>query len=62
MAKATPLGPERERLLEELAQRAHDEYWFIPFFHIQAVYGLAEGLVWAPRYDPRVRVNPMYFK
>jgi ABC-type transport system substrate-binding protein len=62
MAKATPLGPERERLLEELAQRAHDEYWFIPFFHIQAVYGLAEDLVWTPRYDPRVRINTMYFK
>jgi peptide/nickel transport system substrate-binding protein len=61
-AKATPLGPERERLLAELAQRAHDEYWFIPFFHIQAVYGLAEDLVWTPRYDPRVRINTMYFK
>jgi peptide/nickel transport system substrate-binding protein len=61
-AKATPLGPEREQLLAELAQRAHDEYWFIPFFHIQAIYGLAEDLVWTPRYDPRVRINPMYFK
>jgi ABC-type transport system substrate-binding protein len=61
-ANATPLGPEREQLLAELAQTAHDEYWFIPFFHIQAVYGLAEDLEWTPRYDPRVRINTMRFK
>jgi peptide/nickel transport system substrate-binding protein len=61
-ANATPLGSEREQLLAELAQTAHDEYWFIPFFHIQAVYGLAEDLEWTPRYDPRVRINTMRFK
>jgi ABC-type transport system substrate-binding protein len=62
IANAAPLGPERERLLAELAQIAHDEYWFIPFFHIQSVYGLAEDLEWTPRYDPRVRINTMRFR
>jgi peptide/nickel transport system substrate-binding protein len=62
IANAAPLGPERERLLAELAQIAHDEYWFIPFFHIQSVYGLAEDLEWTPRYDPRVRINTMRFQ
>lgn len=62
IAKSTPLGPERERILTEMAQTAHDEYWFIPFFHIQAVYGMAEDLEWTPRYDPRIRINTMRFR
>ncbi|HEU0022792.1 MAG TPA: ABC transporter substrate-binding protein [Dehalococcoidia bacterium] len=62
IAKATPLGPEREAILAEMAQTAHDEYWFIPFFHVQAVYGLAEDLEWTPRYDPRIRINTMRFR
>jgi ABC-type transport system substrate-binding protein len=56
---ATPEGSERLQLMEELADIAHDEYYFVPFFPIQVVYGLAEELVWEPRYDPRLRVNTM---
>jgi ABC-type transport system substrate-binding protein len=56
---ATPEGPERLRLMEELANIAHSEYYFVPFFPIEVVYGLAEGLIWEPRYDPLLRVNTM---
>ena len=61
-AQETPLGEERRILMEELAQIAHDEYWFIPFFHVQAVYGLAADLEGIPRYDPRIRVSTMFFQ
>ncbi|HLF05429.1 MAG TPA: ABC transporter substrate-binding protein, partial [Dehalococcoidia bacterium] len=62
LAKGTPLGDLRRQRLEEVAQIAHDEYYFIPFFHVQAVYGAAKNLDWKPRYDPRIRVNTMRFK
>lgn len=60
-AIATPLGPERVRKMEHLAQIIHDEHWFLPFFVSVQVYGLAENLEWEPRYDPRTRVNSMTF-
>jgi peptide/nickel transport system substrate-binding protein len=60
-AKAAPEGPERARLMEELADIAHDEFFFIPFVQVQLVYGLAENLEWEPLYAPRVRVNAMRF-
>jgi peptide/nickel transport system substrate-binding protein len=61
-ASATPLGDLRKQRLEELAQIAYDEYYFITFFHTQVVYGAAKNLEWKPRYDPRIRVNTMRFK
>jgi peptide/nickel transport system substrate-binding protein len=61
-ANSTPLGDLRRQRLEELAQIARDEYYFIPFFHVQTVYGAAKNLDWKPRYDPRIRVNTMRFK
>ena len=60
-AIATPMGPQRTRKLEELAQIIHDEHWFLPFFVTTRVYGLAEGLEWEPRYDTRLRLNTMRF-
>ena len=57
----TPLGPERTRKMEAMAQIIHDEYWFLPFFVSVQVYGMAENLEWEPRYDPRTRVNSMRF-
>jgi peptide/nickel transport system substrate-binding protein len=60
-AKAAPEGVERARLMEELADIAHDEFFFIPFVQVQLVYGLAENLEWEPLYAPRVRVNTMRF-
>jgi peptide/nickel transport system substrate-binding protein len=61
IAGATPEGPERSRLLAEIAQIIHDEVYFIPFFEFRIVYGLSKDLVWEPRYDPRTRVNTMRF-
>lgn len=60
-AISTPLGPDRVRKMEAMAQIIHDEYWFLPFFVSVQVYGLAENLEWEPRYDPRTRVNSMRF-
>ena len=60
-AVATPLGPERTRKMEHLAQIIHDENWFLPFFVSVQVYGMAANLEWEPRYDPRIRVNTMRF-
>ena len=60
-AIATPLGPERVRKMEYMAQVIHDEYWFLPFFVSVQVYGMADNLEWEPRYDPRTRVNSMRF-
>ena len=60
-AIATPLGPERARKMEEMAQIIHDQHWFMPFFVSVQVYGLAPDLNWEPRYDPRTRVNSMCF-
>ena len=60
-AVATPLGPERTRKMEAMAQIIHDQHWFMPFFVSVQVYGLAEDLNWEPRYDPRTRVNAMCF-
>jgi peptide/nickel transport system substrate-binding protein len=62
VASATPLGDLRKQRMEEIAQIARDEYYFIPFFHNQVVYGAAKNLEWTPRYDPRIRVNTMRFK
>ncbi|MDA0734578.1 MAG: ABC transporter substrate-binding protein, partial [Chloroflexi bacterium] len=60
-AIATPLGPERQQRMVELANIAHDEYYFIPMFQVVSVLGTASDLQWLPRYDSRVRVNTMRF-
>ncbi|MDE2844398.1 MAG: ABC transporter substrate-binding protein [Chloroflexota bacterium] len=60
-AISTPLGPDRVRKMEAMAQIIHDEYWFLPFFVSVQVYGMAANLEWEPRYDPRTRVNSMRF-
>ena len=60
-AIGTPLGPDRQRKMEALAQMIHDEYWFLPFFVSVQVYALATNLEWEPRYDPRIRLNTMRF-
>ena len=60
-AVGTPLGPDRQRKMEALAQIIRDEYWFLPFFVSVQVYGLAHNLDWEPRYDSRIRLNTMRF-
>ncbi len=60
-AVATSSGPERTLKMEEIANIAHDEVYFLPFFHNQLVYGVSKNLVWEPLYAPRLRVNTMRF-
>ena len=60
-ANAIPEGPERTAAMEEIAQIAYDEVYFIPFFEVVYVYGLAGDLEWEPYYAPRLRGNTMRF-
>ena len=60
-AMATPLGDLRQERMEEIADQVHNDFHFHPFFQVVSVYGMAENLQWAPRYDPRIRVNTMTF-
>jgi ABC-type transport system substrate-binding protein len=61
-AMATPLGSQRKQRMEELGDIAHDEVYFISFFHNLLVYGFSSDLAWEPLYAPRLRVNTMKFK
>ena len=61
VADPIPLGPERTAALEAIGNRVHDEYYYIPHFQVVVVYGMAENLEWTPRYDPRLRVNAMWY-
>jgi hypothetical protein len=56
-----PLGDDRTRALEAIANRVHDEYFYFPAFQVAVVFALAENLEWEARYDPRVRINAMRF-
>ena len=60
-ANAIPEGPERTAAMEDLAQFAYDEVFFIPYFEVVYVYGLAEDLEWEAYYAPRLRGNTMRF-
>ena len=61
-AAATPAGPERTRLMTEIADIAYEEVYFIPLFAVQMVYGLSDAVEWEPMYAPRFRGNTMRFK
>jgi peptide/nickel transport system substrate-binding protein len=61
-AAATPAGPERTRLMTEIADIAYEEVYFIPLFEVQMVYGLSDAVEWEPYYAPRFRGNTMHFK
>src|SRR5919106_3892525 len=54
-ANATPTGPEREKRLQAIADRVHNEFYFVPNFLVVTIYGLAKDLEWEPTYAPRVR-------
>ena len=60
-ANAIPEGPERTAAMEAIAQIAYDQVYFIPFFEVVYVYGLAGDLEWEPYYAPRLRGNTMRF-
>ena len=61
LADPIPIGPERTKALQAIADRVYSEYFYLPGFQVVVVYGMAENLEWTPRYDPRVRVNAMHF-
>jgi peptide/nickel transport system substrate-binding protein len=54
-------GAERQRLLTELADRAHDEVLFLPLFETPVIYALDPKLNFEPRFDRRIRVSSMWF-
>jgi ABC-type transport system substrate-binding protein len=58
-ASGTPGGPERTRLMEEVANIAYQEVYFIPIFEVLMAYGLSKDVVWEPYYAPRLRGNTM---
>ena len=47
--------------MEELADRVHNDYHFVPNFLVVQIYGLSEDLEWEPHYAPRIRANIMDF-
>jgi peptide/nickel transport system substrate-binding protein len=54
-------GAEQQRLLAELADRAHDDVLFLPLFDTLVIYALDPKLNFEPRFDRRIRVNSMWF-
>ena len=60
-ANAIPEGPERVAAMEEIAQIAYDQAYFLPYFEVVYVYGLSADMEWEPYYAPRLRGNTMRF-
>jgi peptide/nickel transport system substrate-binding protein len=54
-------GAERQRLLEALGDKIHDDVLLIPLFDLPLIYAVDEKLNFKPRLDPYVRVNAMWF-
>jgi ABC-type transport system substrate-binding protein len=54
-------GEERQRLMEALADRLHDDVLLLGLFDIPIFYGVDPKLNWTPRYDMRVLVSTMWF-
>jgi ABC-type transport system substrate-binding protein len=60
-ASATDTGPLRAQRLQAIADRAHNEFYFVPVTQVVAMYALSKNLEWQPNYAPRVRANTMKF-
>ena len=54
-------GEERQRLMEKLADRFHDDVLMITLFDLPVIYAVDPKLNWKPRLDPVVRVSAMWF-
>jgi peptide/nickel transport system substrate-binding protein len=54
-------GEERQRLMEALADKAHDDVLFLPLFDLPVFYAVDPKLNWEPRFDRRVRASAMWF-
>ena len=57
----TSAGQERQRRLEGLADRFHEEVVMIPLFDLPVFYAVDPKLNWTPRLDPVIRVSGMWF-
>jgi peptide/nickel transport system substrate-binding protein len=54
-------GPERQLLLEALADIHHDQIPHLPGFETPVIYAVDPKLNWEPRFDRRVRASAMWF-
>ena len=54
-------GAERQRLMQEILDRVHDEAWFFMGFDLVYFYAVDPKLNWTPRFDGLVRANTMWF-
>jgi hypothetical protein len=54
-------GEERQRLMQAMADRIHDEVLWLGLFDLPIFYAVDPKLSWEPRFDRRVRVNTMSF-
>ena len=55
------VGDDRLAKMTELADIAYDEAIIYTYFNAAVFYGVSDDLVWAPRYDRRLRVNQWRF-
>ena len=61
LANTIPAGPDRTKAMEDIADFAYEQVFFIPLFEVVYVYGLSEDMEWEPYYAPRLRGNTMRF-
>ena len=54
-------GEDRQKRLEALADRFHDDVLFISLFDLPVIYAVNAKLNWEARLDPYVRVSTMWF-
>ena len=60
-ANSIPEGPDRTKAMEDIADYAYEQAFFLPFFEVVYVYGLAPDIEWQPYYAPRLRGNTLRF-
>ncbi len=60
-ANATDTGPLRAQRLQAVADRVHNEFYFVPVTQVVSMYALSKNLEWQPNYAPRLRANTMKF-
>ena len=54
-------GAERQRLLQELADKMHDDVLYFFGFDLPVIYAINPKLNWKNRIDGRVRAQTMWF-
>ena len=54
-------GDQRQQKLQVLADKFHEEVYFLSLFDLPVIYAVNPKLQWTPRLDPNVRVSGMWF-